>query len=82
MLAVPPRTHWVHKFLTKWLKLKRMMAGYVMRLCSRKVVEVSRSYDAKAPVQGLQVLKERHPPRPVAEFVGIEKEPPNVVVSL
>ena len=43
MLAVSARTHWVHKFLTEWLELKRMMAGIRNAVVLRKVVEVSRS---------------------------------------
>ena len=79
---MPTGTHRVGKFFTKGLKIERMTTGHVVRTATRVVIEVSGPYHAKPFVQGLQVRKERHPPRSVRELVGVEKVPPDVLVWL
>src|SRR5688572_21571995 len=82
VLPVSARTHRVGKLFTKRLEIERMTTRNVVRTLTRIVIEVPGPDHAEPFVQGLQIVEQRHPPRAMSEFVGVEKMPPDVLVRL
>src|SRR5262245_39943828 len=82
MLPVPLGAHRESKLFAQRLEIKRVPARLVVRRPTGIVIEKTGAYNPEAFIQRCQIFSQRHSPGPMREFVGVEIQPPDVLIAL